>query len=174
MNVISTVLNIQVMASIMAFVCFLQAYRRRRSSNCRSSSVESIQNNSTRNKKKCKRGVMKEFTNNNLGGAENGGVARHQKTIREKFREFVAKRETYSLYIWPPDSALRVKCAELTSQGWFDFIILTFISANCITLAMERPNIPPWSTERYILGVANHVFTVVFAIEMFMKGIAVG
>ena len=136
--------------------------------------MESIQNNSTRNKKKCKRGVMKEFTNNNLGGAESGGGAHHQKTIREKFREFVAKRETYSLYIWPPDSALRVKCAELTSQGWFDFIILTFISANCITLAMERPNIPPWSTERYILGVANHVFTVVFAIEMFMKGIAVG
>ena len=39
---------------------------------------------------------------------------------------------------------------------------------------MERPNIPPWSTERYILGICNHVFTVVFAIEMFMKAIAYG
>ena len=68
----------------------------------------------------------------------------------------------------------RVLCSDLVSQGWFDFIILTFISANCITLAMERPNIPPWSTERYILGVSNHVFTVVFAIEMFMKAIANG
>jgi voltage-dependent calcium channel T type alpha-1G len=37
-------------------------------------------------------------------------------------------------------------------QGWFDFLILVFISANCITLAMERPSIPPWSLERTILG----------------------
>lgn len=97
-----------------------------------------------------------------------------QKSLKEKFQEFIAKRETYSLYIFPPDSSLRVMFADLTSQGWFDFIILTFISANCITLAMERPNIPPWSFERYILRISNHVFTVVFAIEMFMKGIAVG
>ena len=64
---------------------------------------------------------------------------------------------------------LKLLIKSCWSQGWFDFIILTFISANCITLAMERPNIPPWSLERYILGVSNHVFTVVFALEMFMK-----
>ena len=115
---------------------------------------------------------MKNFTNNNLGGAEN--EVQQQKSLKEKFQEFIAKRETYSLYIFPPDSSLRVMFADLTSQGWFDFIILTFISANCITLAMERPNIPPWSLERYILRISNHVFTVVFALEMFMKGIAVG
>lgn len=44
-----------------------------------------------------------------------------------------------------------------------------FIALNCITLAMERPNIPPDSTERVFLGTANYVFTVVFAIEMFVK-----
>ena len=38
----------------------------------------------------------------------------------------------------------RVFCKKLTSQDWFDFIILTFIAANCITLAVERPTIPPW------------------------------
>ena len=80
--------------------------------------------------------------------------------------------ETKRNWIWY--LRLRLFCQDLTSQGWFDFIILTFISANCITLAMERPNIPPWSTERYILGICNHVFTVVFAIEMFMKAIAYG
>ena len=135
--------------------------------------MESIQNNSKKNKKKCKRGIMKEFTNNNLGNVDNV-AADNNKTFSQKFREFLAKRETYSLYLFPPDSYLRMKCADLTSQGWFDFIILTFISANCITLAMERPNIPPWSTERHILDISNHVFTVVFAIEMFMKGIASG
>ena len=54
----------------------------------------------------------------------------------------------------------------------FDFIILVFISANCITLAMERPNIPPWSLERKLLSYSNHVFTIVFAIEMVLKAIA--
>ena len=60
-------------------------------------------------------------------------------------------------------------CQDLTVKGWFDFIVLVLISANCITLAMERPNIPPWSLERTILDVSNHVFTVAFAIEMGLK-----
>lgn len=34
---------------------------------------------------------------------------------------------------------------------------------------MERPNIPPTSNERVFLGTANYIFTVVFAIEMFIK-----
>ena len=117
---------------------------------------------------------MKEFTNNNLGHANNTRDSAPHKSIVEKFREYLAKRETHSLYIWQPNSRLRMFCQDLTSQGWFDFIILTFISANCITLAMERPNIPPWSTERYILGICNHIFTVVFAAEMAMKAIACG
>ena len=50
------------------------------------------------------------------GSAENGHAIEEQKSIRQKFTEFLAKRETYSLYLWPPDSALRVKCADLTSQ----------------------------------------------------------
>jgi voltage-dependent calcium channel T type alpha-1G len=66
-------------------------------------------------------------------------------------------------------SRFRMWCCDLTSQGWFDFVILIFIACNCITLAMERPNIPPWSFERDILNTANHVFTVVFGIEMYLK-----
>lgn len=34
---------------------------------------------------------------------------------------------------------------------------------------MERPNIPPDSRERVFLGSANYIFTVVFAVEMFVK-----
>lgn len=34
---------------------------------------------------------------------------------------------------------------------------------------MERPNIPPDSIERIFLATANYIFTVVFAIEMFVK-----
>ena len=63
----------------------------------------------------------------------------------------------------------RLRCSTLTEQSWFDFIILVFIASNCITLAMERPNIPPWSRERQILDIANNIFTVVFTIEMALK-----
>jgi voltage-dependent calcium channel T type alpha-1G len=80
------------------------------------------------------------------------------------------QNQTYIFFVF----RIRIFCKDLTSQGWFDFIILTFISANCITLAMERPTIPPWSRERYLLGICNHVFTFVFAVEMVMKAIARG
>lgn len=57
----------------------------------------------------------------------------------------------------------------MVTRGWFDNIVLLFIALNCITLAMERPNIPPDSKERAFLSSANYVFTVVFAVEMFIK-----
>lgn len=65
--------------------------------------------------------------------------------------------------------SFRDKCTRFVSQKWFDNVVLMFIGLNCITLAMERPNIPPDSTERVFLASANYVFTVVFAIEMFVK-----
>ena len=70
--------------------------------------MESGQNNSSANQKKCKRGVVTDFTNNNLGGAGGNNQSEH-KTFIQKFREFLAKRETHSLYIWPPESGLRLK-----------------------------------------------------------------
>ena len=36
---------------------------------------------------------------------------------------------------------------------------------------MERPTIPPWSTERKILNTCNNVFTLVFALEMALKAV---
>jgi voltage-dependent calcium channel T type alpha-1G len=60
-------------------------------------------------------------------------------------------------------------CKKLVERKWFDNAILLFIALNCITLAMERPNIPPDSTERLFLSTANYIFTVVFAVEMFVK-----
>ena len=38
-----------------------------------------------------------------------------------------------------------------------------------VYLAMERPTIPPWSSERQILSVCNNLFTLVFTLEMAMK-----
>ena len=69
---------------------------------------------------------------------------------------------------------VRKICATLVSKPWFDHIILVFIGLNCVTLAMERPLIPPDSIERAFLSVSNYVFTFVFAVEMLVKVIAVG
>lgn len=60
-------------------------------------------------------------------------------------------------------------CSWFINQKWFDNVILLFIALNCITLAMERPNIPPNCAERYFLAAANNVFTAVFTVEMFIK-----
>lgn len=63
-------------------------------------------------------------------------------------------------------------CQTLVQKSWFDNLVLFFIGLNCITLAMERPNIPPDSRERLFLATANYVFTAVFAVEMVVKVIA--
>lgn len=65
-------------------------------------------------------------------------------------------------------------CELTVAKRWFDNLVLFFIALNCITLAMERPNIPPNSGERKFLAAANYVFTVVFGVEMFIKVVAAG
>ena len=60
------------------------------------------------------------------------------------------------------------------ARKWFDHVILFFIGLNCVTLAMERPHIPPDSLERTLLSITNYVFTVVFALEMFLKVVSWG
>ncbi|XP_055525696.1 voltage-dependent T-type calcium channel subunit alpha-1G isoform X2 [Wyeomyia smithii] len=87
---------------------------------------------------------------------------------------FVEERDTYTLYIFTESNRFRQICSWFVNQKWFDNVILLFIALNCITLAMERPNIPPNCPERYFLSTANYVFTAVFAVEMFIKVVATG
>ncbi|KFM76568.1 Voltage-dependent T-type calcium channel subunit alpha-1I, partial [Stegodyphus mimosarum] len=89
-------------------------------------------------------------------------------------RGWIKKRENYSIFLFPPSNKFRQICNTIASKKGFDYGVLFFISLNCITLAMERPTIPPGSLERNILTAANYMFTVVFAIEMFIKVIAKG
>ncbi|CAL4059400.1 unnamed protein product, partial [Meganyctiphanes norvegica] len=84
------------------------------------------------------------------------------------------ERNDYSLYLFDTDHPVRGFNVWLISQKWFDSTILFFIALNCITLAMERPNIPPNSAERWFLWIFNYVFTFVFAFEMLFKVIAKG
>ncbi|GAU93334.1 hypothetical protein RvY_05291-3 [Ramazzottius varieornatus] len=84
------------------------------------------------------------------------------------------KRLDYSYFIFPPTNRFRLYCARFSDHKYFDHAILLCIGLNCITLAMERPSIPPRSTEREVLVLANYIFTVVFAVEMALKTIAHG
>ena len=73
---------------------------KRKASNCRSSSsLDSLQNNSSVHKKKSKKGFVKNIKNNNFADS-----SASNKTIFEKLREFLDSRKTYSLYIWPEHS----------------------------------------------------------------------
>uniref|UniRef100_A0A4W6BWY4 Calcium channel, voltage-dependent, T type, alpha 1H subunit a n=1 Tax=Lates calcarifer TaxID=8187 RepID=A0A4W6BWY4_LATCA len=68
----------------------------------------------------------------------------------------------------------RVWCQSVISHKLFDHVVLVFIFLNCITIALERPDIQPHSTERVFLSVSNYIFTVIFLAEMAMKVVALG
>ncbi|KAK0098542.1 hypothetical protein PV326_007002 [Microctonus aethiopoides] len=89
-------------------------------------------------------------------------------------RGCLKERDDYSLYIFPTNNKFRSSCRWFIERKWFDNVILAFIGLNCITLAMERPTISSDSRERVFLSTANYIFTVVFAIEMFVKVVALG
>uniref|UniRef100_A0AAQ5XIC3 Ion transport domain-containing protein n=1 Tax=Amphiprion ocellaris TaxID=80972 RepID=A0AAQ5XIC3_AMPOC len=72
------------------------------------------------------------------------------------------------------DSSFRVWCQAVISHKIFDHVVLVFIFLNCITIALERPDIQPHSTERVFLSVSNYVFTVIFLAEMTVKVVALG
>ena len=59
-----------------------------------------MHNNSSVHKKKSKKGFVKDIQSNNIGHANTAA----EKSIIEKIREFITKRESYSLYIWHKDS----------------------------------------------------------------------
>ncbi|KAH9513030.1 Voltage-dependent T-type calcium channel subunit alpha-1H [Bulinus truncatus] len=84
------------------------------------------------------------------------------------------ERHEYAFYLLSNENKLRKFAHHLISRKWFDNTVLFFIALNCITLAMERPDIPPDSIERNFLTYTNYIFTLVFSIEMMIKVIAKG
>uniref|UniRef100_A0AAR2LZE7 Ion transport domain-containing protein n=1 Tax=Pygocentrus nattereri TaxID=42514 RepID=A0AAR2LZE7_PYGNA len=82
--------------------------------------------------------------------------------------------EDWSLYLFSPQNRFRMACHRLISHKIFDYVVLVFIFLNCITIALERPNIHVQSTERLFLTISNYVFTVIFVAEMTVKVVALG
>ncbi|KAF2893229.1 hypothetical protein ILUMI_12948 [Ignelater luminosus] len=115
---------------------------------------------------------LEEFSTNSKTEEKVSRLKKFMMLIEPK--GYMKERDEFSLYIFPPHNRFRHFCHWLVDQKWFDNVVLLFIAMNCITLAMERPNIPPNSTERTFLSSTNYLFTVVFAIEMFVKVVAWG
>uniref|UniRef100_A0A8B9SZA8 Calcium voltage-gated channel subunit alpha1 H n=1 Tax=Anas platyrhynchos TaxID=8839 RepID=A0A8B9SZA8_ANAPL len=82
--------------------------------------------------------------------------------------------EDWSLYLFSPQNRFRVMCQKVIAHKMFDHVVLVFIFLNCITIALERPDIDPHSTERVFLSVSNYIFTAIFVAEMMVKVVALG
>ncbi|KAM6940369.1 voltage-dependent T-type calcium channel subunit alpha-1H-like [Xenentodon cancila] len=84
------------------------------------------------------------------------------------------EHEEWSLYLFAPHNRFRLWCQRVIGHKMFDHIVLLFIFLNCITVALERPDIHPKSMERVFLSVSNYIFTVIFVGEMMLKVVAMG
>ncbi|ETE71106.1 Voltage-dependent T-type calcium channel subunit alpha-1G, partial [Ophiophagus hannah] len=94
--------------------------------------------------------------------------------IRARLPSWCKERDSWSVYIFAPQSKFRVICNKIISHKMFDHIVLVIIFLNCITIAMERPKIEPHSAERIFLTLSNYIFTAVFLAEMTIKVVALG
>ncbi|KAL0984067.1 hypothetical protein UPYG_G00136640 [Umbra pygmaea] len=103
-----------------------------------------------------------------------GRLARLLLWLERKQPEWCRQRDTWSLYILPPESRFRVVCNSIINHKMFDHIVLVIIFLNCITIAMERPRIDPYSVERIFLTLSNYIFTAIFVAEMTVKVAAMG
>ncbi|CAD6191072.1 unnamed protein product [Caenorhabditis auriculariae] len=110
-----------------------------------------------------------------LAEEERRNEAKQNTFCRKLFKKTcLFGRTEYSLFLLGPKNPLRIRCLHTVQKKWFDYTILFFIGINCITLAMERPTIPPDSFERKFLDVSGYIFTIIFTCEMMMKVIASG
>uniref|UniRef100_A0A8K9UC73 Voltage-dependent T-type calcium channel subunit alpha n=1 Tax=Oncorhynchus mykiss TaxID=8022 RepID=A0A8K9UC73_ONCMY len=97
------------------------------------------------------------------------------KLVLEPYKpQWCRDHEDWALYLFSPCNRFRQWCQRVITHKMFDHIILLFIFLNCITIALERPDIQTHSTERVFLSVSNHIFTVIFIAEMTVKVVAQG
>uniref|UniRef100_A0A8C4VKV3 Calcium voltage-gated channel subunit alpha1 I n=1 Tax=Gopherus evgoodei TaxID=1825980 RepID=A0A8C4VKV3_9SAUR len=83
-------------------------------------------------------------------------------------------REDWSIYLFSPQNRFRILCQTIIAHKLFDYVVLAFIFLNCITIALERPQIEHRSTERIFLTVSNYIFTAIFVAEMTLKVVSLG
>ncbi|NXM78052.1 CAC1H protein, partial [Serilophus lunatus] len=99
---------------------------------------------------------------------------RIRKALEPYKPQWCKTHEDWSLYLFSPQNRFRMMCQRVIAHKMFDHVVLVFIFLNCITIALERPDIDPQSTERIFLSVSNYIFTAIFVAEMMVKVVALG
>ncbi|NWV02130.1 CAC1H protein, partial [Upupa epops] len=99
---------------------------------------------------------------------------RIRKVLEPYKPQWCKTHEDWSLYLFSPQNRFRGMCQKVIAHKMFDHVVLVFIFLNCITIALERPDIDPQSTERIFLSVSNYIFTAIFVAEMMVKVVALG
>uniref|UniRef100_A0A8C3YWF0 Voltage-dependent T-type calcium channel subunit alpha n=1 Tax=Catagonus wagneri TaxID=51154 RepID=A0A8C3YWF0_9CETA len=110
-------------------------------------------------------------------GDDEGNLSRGERMrawVRARLPACCLERDSWSAYIFPPQSRFRLLCHRIITHKMFDHVVLVIIFLNCITIAMERPKIDPHSAERIFLTLSNYIFTAVFLAEMTVKVVALG
>uniref|UniRef100_A0A8C0WK25 Voltage-dependent T-type calcium channel subunit alpha n=1 Tax=Castor canadensis TaxID=51338 RepID=A0A8C0WK25_CASCN len=110
-------------------------------------------------------------------GDDEGNMSKGERIrvwIRAHLPACCQERDSWSAYIFPPQSRFRLLCHRIITHKMFDHVVLVIIFLNCITIAMERPKIDPHSAERIFLTLSNYIFTAVFLAEMTVKVVALG
>ncbi|XP_004684412.1 PREDICTED: voltage-dependent T-type calcium channel subunit alpha-1G isoform X11 [Condylura cristata] len=111
------------------------------------------------------------------GDDDEGNLSKGERVrawIRARLPACCRERDSWSAYIFPPQSRFRLLCHRIITHKMFDHVVLVIIFLNCITIAMERPKIDPHSAERIFLTLSNYIFTAVFLAEMTVKVVALG
>nr|XP_060502356.1 voltage-dependent T-type calcium channel subunit alpha-1G isoform X17 [Panthera onca] len=110
-------------------------------------------------------------------GDDEGNLSRGERMrvwIRARLPACCRERDSWSAYVFSPQSRFRLFCHRIITHKMFDHVVLVIIFLNCITIAMERPKIDPHSAERIFLTLSNYIFTAVFLAEMTVKVVALG
>ena len=82
--------------------------------------------------------------------------------------------EMKSCLIFAPSSQFRQLCVVVAESVWTDYVILTCILLNCVTMSMDTPGLDEngnLATSIYWAGV---IFTIIFSFESLVKMIAHG
>ncbi|XP_026889900.2 voltage-dependent T-type calcium channel subunit alpha-1G isoform X21 [Acinonyx jubatus] len=110
-------------------------------------------------------------------GDDEGNLSRGERMrvwIQARLPACCRERDSWSAYVFSPQSRFRLFCHRIITHKMFDHVVLVIIFLNCITIAMERPKIDPHSAERIFLTLSNYIFTAVFLAEMTVKVVALG
>eukprot|EP00240_Pyramimonas_obovata_P000215 CAMPEP_0118927358 /NCGR_PEP_ID=MMETSP1169-20130426/4846_1 /TAXON_ID=36882 /ORGANISM="Pyramimonas obovata, Strain CCMP722" /LENGTH=1618 /DNA_ID=CAMNT_0006869105 /DNA_START=431 /DNA_END=5287 /DNA_ORIENTATION=+ len=92
---------------------------------------------------------------------------------RIKYRP-LAEFELKSMGIFSNTHPIRVWMYKVVDSMWFERIVLLLITFNCIEMAMESPDLDDKENWHQFFRASNLAFVIIFAMEFFMKIIALG